>query len=43
MVELVLVERMILHEARVVYEQADIVATDFLIGGYALAAIEDLL
>ena len=39
-VELVLVEGMPLRRAREIYERADIVATDFLIGGYALAAIE---
>ena len=39
-IELVLVEGMPLEKAREIYERADIVATDFLIGGYALAAIE---
>lgn len=41
-VELVLVEGMPSSEARKVYERADVFATDFLIGGYALAAIEGM-
>lgn len=41
-VELVLVEGVPLNEARRTYERADILATDFLIGGYALAAIEGM-
>lgn len=41
-VELVLVEGMPLSAARKSYERADIFATDFLIGGYALAAIEGM-
>ena len=41
-VELVLVEGMPLSEARETYERADVFATDFLIGGYALAAIEGM-
>ena len=40
--ELVLVEGMPLSAARKSYERADIFATDFLIGGYALAAIEGM-
>ena len=39
-VELVLVEGMPLTEARRTYERADVVATDFLIGGYALAGAD---
>ena len=39
-VELVLVEGLPNEEARAVYERADIVVSDLLIGGYALAAIE---
>ena len=39
-VELVLVEGLPNEEARAIYERADIVASDLLIGGYALAAIE---
>jgi glycosyltransferase involved in cell wall biosynthesis len=41
-VELVLVEGMPLEEARRIYERADVIATDFVIGGYALAAIEGM-
>lgn len=41
-VELVLVEGMANAEARSLYERADIIASDFLIGGYALFAIEGM-
>jgi glycosyltransferase involved in cell wall biosynthesis len=41
-VELVLVEGVPNHEALRIYENADVIASDFLIGGYALFAIEGM-
>ena len=41
-VELILVERMQNREARAIYEQADIIADQFIGGAYALFAIESM-
>ena len=41
-VELVIVERTPREEARRIYERADVIAADFLLGGYAYFAIEGM-